>query len=242
MTVRKAPRVSARGRQNLVLILPLLALLVYRLAARVHAEPSVWDLVFDATGMALLLAGLWVRICARQWKAERAHDDLVTDGLYGYVRHPLYLGSFLLGTGLCLILGDAVLLGVFLVFFWVSHGLVIRREEADLESLFADRYRTYRREVPALLPRLALPKRTVTPRRLREAVVREGDSICIWLALPLLIQLAEWMAAGYGKKVTPGPEAWYPVMLLLAIGGLAALWLSLKTECRALINRERGRG
>ena len=241
MIARKAHRTSTRGRQNLVLILPLLALLGYRLFTRERSPASVWDVALDIGGMTLLLAGLCVRIYARQWKAERAHDGLVTDGLYGYVRHPLYLGSFLLGTGLCLIMGDAALLGLFLVFFWVNHGLVIRREEADLERLFGEGYRAYRTQVPALLPKFALPWRGIAPRRLREGVVREGDSICVWLALPLLIQLAEWLARGSARTGGAGVHGSYPMMLLVAVVLLAALWLSLKTEWRTLIHRERQR-
>src|SRR4051794_19809476 len=95
-----------RSRQNLVLVLPLLVLLLFRLATRGQDPPASVMAVLTTTGLLVLLLGVAVRVMARQWKAERAHSGLVTDGLYGYVRHPLYVGSFLLGLGLTLMLGD----------------------------------------------------------------------------------------------------------------------------------------
>lgn len=155
LSVQKTPRSStssARSRQNLALILPLLGLVAYRLATRPPSAPTWSETALDAAGVLLVVAGLWIRVLARQWKAEKAHDGLVTDGLYGWVRHPLYVGSFLLGLGLVLILGDALLLGAFLLFFGVNHGLVLRREEQELETVFGEAYRAYRRRVPALIP------------------------------------------------------------------------------------------
>jgi protein-S-isoprenylcysteine O-methyltransferase Ste14 len=230
LTVRPAPAPSTRGRENLLWMVPMVLVLAARLARGETAPPPLPGAVLDVCGLALLAAGLWIRVCARQWKAERAHEGLVTDGLYALVRHPLYLGSCLIGAGLGLMLGDWLVLAAFLAVFWLSHSRVIHREERDLTSCFGESHAAYRRAVPALVPR-SLRLAGVVPRRLREAVVREVDAIAVALAAALLIQ----MGAG------PAPEPAAYAFAGMALFALAALWVTLKAEYRALIRAERAR-
>jgi protein-S-isoprenylcysteine O-methyltransferase Ste14 len=235
LTLRSASRTSQRSRQNLSFILPLLLLVVFRLLTR--EPPAIgWRMAVSASlGVLLLVGGLALRVLARQWKAERAHEGLVTDGLYGYLRHPLYVGSFLLGLGLTLVLGDWLLILAFLALFTASHGIVLKSEERELQAAFGDRYQRYRTEVPAFIPRLPLARREVLPRNLRQAVVRECDAVCLWLALPLLAQLLVWAVAHPG---TPAPAV-LPILMLAGVIALALLWARWKPEYRALIRRER---
>ncbi len=241
---------SVRARQNLALILPLLLLMVARIASpdcAVSALASPW---LDAVGMLLLGLGLAIRVVARQWKAERAGAGLVTDGIYGVVRHPLYLGSFLLWAGLCLILGDLILGAVVLGAFLVSHLLVVRREEEGLVEQFGAHFRRYRANVPALLPRIFRGRKTpaspgydpshrersrALPLRPLEGVVRESDAVAVGLALPALLELVRWAIKGGS-----GP-AWQPVLMVVVIAMLAVVWTRLKREYRQLIRRERAR-
>jgi len=76
----------------------------------------------------------------------------VTAGPYAYVRHPLYLGTFLIGGGFCLIAGhlwvSAAALGLFLTIY--------RRKMAQEEALLRDEvgtpYIVYQAAVPRWLP------------------------------------------------------------------------------------------
>jgi protein-S-isoprenylcysteine O-methyltransferase Ste14 len=235
LTLRSASRTSQRSRQNLTLILPLLLLVVFRVLTR--EPPAIgWRMAVSATlGVLLLVGGLTLRVLARQWKAEHAHEGLVTDGLYGYLRHPLYVGSFLLGLGLTLILGDWLLILAFLALFTVNHGMVVKSEERELEAAFGAAYDRYRAEVPPLLPRLTVVRREVLPRNGRQAVIRECDAICLWLGLPLLAQLLAWVIA---HPETPAPSG-LALVMLAGVAALALLWARWKPEYRALIRRER---
>lgn len=232
LAARNALPVSHRSRENLLLILPLLLLVILRLAT---APPSTgWERIpMNVLGVALLLGGLSVRIIARQWKTEQAHGALVTTGLYGYIRHPLYVGSFLLGLGLALIVGDWLLLALFLVLFLVNHGSVIRAEERDLHRAFGGAYASYRAEVPAFIPALPLRQhRRVLPYRLKEALIRECDAIFLWLALPLALQLLVW-----GFHSAPHPLL--PVATAATLAALTLAWAPVKRQYTAMIRRER---
>jgi protein-S-isoprenylcysteine O-methyltransferase Ste14 len=72
---------------------------------------------------------------------------LVIDGIYGWTRNPLYLGTTLVYLGLAVAAGSlwAVLLMVPLL--WVINAGVIAREERYLERKFGDAYREYKARV-----------------------------------------------------------------------------------------------
>jgi protein-S-isoprenylcysteine O-methyltransferase Ste14 len=84
-----------------------------------------------------------------------AHRDqrLVTEGIRSRVRHPVYLAhlcemlAWSLGTSLAVCWGLTA-------FAIVTGTLMIRMEDVELEQRFGDSYRLYRRNVPAVLPRL----------------------------------------------------------------------------------------
>jgi len=84
----------------------------------------------------------------------RNHDQrLVTSGIRARVRHPVYLAhlcemlAWSIGTGLAICWGlTATTI--------VTGAVMIRLEDAELEARFGDSYRAYRRDVPAVLPRI----------------------------------------------------------------------------------------
>ena len=79
---------------------------------------------------------------------------LSTGGPYGLVRHPLYLGSFLVGLGLATAGGRWWLIPLYLGLFVLLYRGTVVKEEEELARLFGEGYEAYRRRVPAFLPRL----------------------------------------------------------------------------------------
>ena len=69
--------------------------------------------------------------------------------------------------------------------------------------------------------------------------MRESDAVCIWLALPLVIQLFEWSVHRTGHP--RGLADVYAVILGITIAALALVWARLKIEYQGLIRRERSR-
>jgi protein-S-isoprenylcysteine O-methyltransferase Ste14 len=81
-------------------------------------------------------------------------DRLVAAGPYRYVRNPLYLGSWLLAIGVCILMPPSGA-AFFLPAFTIYSLLLIDMEERFLTKKQGDVYLQYRRRVPRLLPRLA---------------------------------------------------------------------------------------
>jgi hypothetical protein len=107
---------------------------------------------FLVAGAALSAMGLLLRGLA----AGSIHKDrsLASGGVYGHLRHPLYLGSFLLGLGFSLAGGRWWFPVVFAsLFIWV-YRRTVKVEERELRLRFGDPYEEYRRETPAFWPRI----------------------------------------------------------------------------------------
>jgi protein-S-isoprenylcysteine O-methyltransferase Ste14 len=72
---------------------------------------------------------------------------LVVDGIYGWTRNPLYLGTTLVYLGLAVAAGSLWAILLMVPLLWVINVGVIVREERYLERKFGDAYRAYKARV-----------------------------------------------------------------------------------------------
>lgn len=76
---------------------------------------------------------------------------LVMSGIYGYIRHPLYLSVFLLGTGV--LLKDPGMIQLWLgIINLIAVYLTARIEENEMKAKFGDEYRVYMKETWMFIP------------------------------------------------------------------------------------------
>lgn len=73
----------------------------------------------------------------------QAASHLCTGGPFAYSRNPIYLGDWLIFTGVTLLLHTAWPLAFAPLVWALLHYGVIRHEETHLEARFGDAYRTY---------------------------------------------------------------------------------------------------
>ncbi|MFB6114105.1 MAG: isoprenylcysteine carboxylmethyltransferase family protein [Halodesulfurarchaeum sp.] len=109
-----------------------------------------------ALGGALFLLGAgiilrsWVRLrrasAERASVAEEARRQVIDDGIYGIVRHPMYLGDVLWGLGLAVAL-DATFAIALTPLWWVLRLSLSILEEERLVDKHGDAYREYRNRV-----------------------------------------------------------------------------------------------
>lgn len=132
----------------------LLGILIDRVEpVRVLAGP--WNAVI---GTAAFLGGTALFVGAvrqmRDANTSPSHGDeppeLITDGVFGYSRHPIYLGTALQTVGLSLVYDSAWSLAMLSpVVVYLDRGAA--REEQYLETRFGDRVGNYRETVPRWL-------------------------------------------------------------------------------------------
>ena len=83
----------------------------------------------------------------------RTEAQVLTDGVYSVVRHPMYLAALLFYAGL---LAGSISLAAVVVWMAaiVFYLYIARHEEGLLVATLGDDYEEYRRRVPMLIPRL----------------------------------------------------------------------------------------
>ena len=115
--------------------------------------------LLSVVSVILVGIGLVIALVARgtlggNWSNDvdvKVDHELITTGIYRYLRHPIYTGVLLMGLGSALFLGtiSAFLGFLFLLgFFWFK----TRREEKLLTNHFPKEYPAYKNHTKALIP------------------------------------------------------------------------------------------
>ncbi|MEX2161133.1 MAG: isoprenylcysteine carboxylmethyltransferase family protein [Anaerolineales bacterium] len=145
---------------GVITLLPVLALVAWLPDTPLYSVPFALRPVFlVGQGLGVLLLAAALRMTdALDFAGLRqlAEPQLVTGGVYRYMRHPLYTGSLLV---LWLLPGMSVnwfalMLGITLYFIVGAH-----YEERKLERYFGKAYREYKARTPMFIPR---------PRKIKE--------------------------------------------------------------------------
>jgi len=106
-----------------------------------------------AAGTVLVCLGIpfYLSSIVSVMRAFRA-GELVTGGVYGMCRHPVYAAWLVFFVpGIALLLKSWLLLSAPVVMYFVAKGLV-REEDAYLEKTFGQAYLAYKDRVPSMLP------------------------------------------------------------------------------------------
>jgi protein-S-isoprenylcysteine O-methyltransferase Ste14 len=128
---------------------------------RTHLWLIPGGLALRWAGVALSGLGFAMRIAAiatlgsrfSPFVAVQRDHTLETGGLYGRVRHPGYLGAWLVTLGAMLAFGSALTLPLVLLMLFLLDGRA-RREDTVLEGHFGDTFRHYRARTGRFFPRL----------------------------------------------------------------------------------------
>jgi protein-S-isoprenylcysteine O-methyltransferase Ste14 len=158
-TVRKESGLSRAAN-----VVPLtLAVVLMALPNLWHGWPSAVivprSLALYWAGVAVLITGLGFSVAARRflganWSGTvtlKQGHELIRNGPYRFVRHPIYTGILLGFIGSAISLDEirgVVAVGLVIVAFLIK----IRLEERWMIETFGDAYRHYRTEVRALIP------------------------------------------------------------------------------------------
>ncbi len=80
--------------------------------------------------------------------------ELTVRGPYRLCRNPMYVGRYFLVLGFVLLLESWIAVAVYTVVYYLYMVHRVKREEARLDRVFGDAYRTYCRDVNRFLPSL----------------------------------------------------------------------------------------
>ncbi len=123
--------------------------------AGIMSIEAAWAFVMVASS-AIIFLGLF--LMSRGWSSiHSANGELVTGGIYRYVRHPQYLGLIVITVGLLIQWPTIITLAMWPILVLMYYRLAKREEKEALEA-FGERYEEYRRNTPMFLPSLGRSK------------------------------------------------------------------------------------
>ena len=131
--------------------------------SRWHMQQVFGDsTILRVVGVALILAGVPVLLDSFARFAIQGLGTpapifpprhLVVQGLYRYVRNPMYVALVLVITGQALLFGNLRLLEYGAIVWLSTHLFVLLYEEPKLRATFGDEYKTFCAHVPRWIPR-----------------------------------------------------------------------------------------
>jgi len=125
---------------------------------------------------------------------DQMADDLNTTGIYSIVRHPLYIGNFLMWLGPVLFLRSAWCIIIFVLAYWLYYERIIFAEEQFLRRKFGEAYDTWAFRIKTVIPTF----KNYTPSALgfsfRNVLKREYNSIVNVFIVFAILDLARNLA------------------------------------------------
>lgn len=161
-----------------------LALLLF-FRPELSGSPSL-DTLIITTGFLLCATGQSLRLWAWGSNAEIGASGVRDRGAYVLMRHPLYVGNFLIASGLAVTYNNPVAYFLVVLPFAVTYVVIARNEERYISETFpADYPRYLAQSLPRFFPalnHLGSALRTTFPFGWRFAWRKEYPSFCAWLA------------------------------------------------------------
>lgn len=185
-----------------------------------NALPYFWCCV------AVSLLGLLVRIytvghtpvrTSGRNREEQIADSLNTDGIYATVRHPLYLGNFLIWLGPALLTANIWFAVSFCLSYWLYYERIMFTEEQFLRGKFGKTYTDWAERTPPFLPAFS----KFTPNSVlfswKKVIINEKNGLASIFVVFLLFDVAGNFIAG-----TPAVN-----VLLAVLTGISLLLLGV---------------
>jgi protein-S-isoprenylcysteine O-methyltransferase Ste14 len=173
---------------------PVPLVLIVLIFAQPNLHSFLWGLFWMLLGELIRIWGVAYAGGATRTRQVGA-PYLVTDGPFGYVRNPLYIGNIIMYTGATLMANVWIpwLIFIVWVFFSIQYYFIIDLEEEKLSELFGKEYLIYKEKVPKFIPSLSLqiPKEKTIP-DYKKAFISEKSTFISFITIILLI-LGKWL-------------------------------------------------
>ncbi len=122
-----------------------------------RADPSWWRIALGlaAMALALVLFRKTHKALGKMWSVSldiRESHELVTSGIYGRLRHPMYSAFWAMALAQALLVPNWIAGLAGLIGFGILFAARIGPEERMMEETFGDAYRAYRARTARIIP------------------------------------------------------------------------------------------
>jgi protein-S-isoprenylcysteine O-methyltransferase Ste14 len=174
-----------RHRGQIPIVLFLLVIPVLYFTDTSNLSPTV-QLVITIVAIALSSFGFLIRAFAigttpkgtsGRNTEEQVAETLNHTGIYSLIRHPLYLGNYLMWIGIVVFTFNLYFVILVSLAFWLYYERIMFAEERFLERKFGSKYLDWSKTVPAFLPNWNKYQKGDIPFSLKSVLRREYSGI-----------------------------------------------------------------
>jgi protein-S-isoprenylcysteine O-methyltransferase Ste14 len=180
-----------RWRRRITFAIVLPAIILACVSRPLFGSTTPIALTMHFLGWLTFVGGSFFRLWATLYLGGRKSEVLVLEGPYSVCRHPLYVGTFLLGLTLGLLLESFVVVGAAIVAMVVYASGTIPSEERFMCERFGGDYRAYMERTPRFVPNVkgyhSPPSVEVSIAALRKELV----GACGYMLIPLIDPVIE---------------------------------------------------
>jgi len=108
---------------------------------------------------------------------KQVAEVLNSTGIYAIVRHPLYLGNYLIWIGIATFVFNLLFILLISLIFWIYYERIMFAEERFLEKRFGEEYLNWSNRIPAFIPNFSLYKKSLIPFSIKSVLRREYSGI-----------------------------------------------------------------
>jgi protein-S-isoprenylcysteine O-methyltransferase Ste14 len=216
-----------------LMLMPLIGLALLQLNTEKFDK---WDHSWDYFCLGISFMGLFVRVVTigfvpehtsgRNTKRQVA-DQVNTTGIYSIVRHPLYVGNFLIGFGVSLVQSVWWLPVIYVLTFWLYYERIMFAEEAFLRQKFGETYERWAAATPAFFPRFNQWRKPALPFSWINVLRREYSAM-------MLLILCHAGQEFFERLITDHRVVWEVFWATLLFGGLGTYfvlrWINRNTR------------
>lgn len=136
--------------------------------------------------------------------AEQVAEQLNHSGIYSIVRHPLYLGNYLMWIGIVLFTKNISFTVIVSLMYWLYYERIMFAEERFLERKFGRPYLEWSDSVPAFIPQFSAFVKSDIPFSIKSVLRREYSGVLAtvisFVFVDLLIGFKKWHEFAVGKN------------------------------------------
>jgi len=150
-----------RNRSHIPIVLFILAVPVIYITD-ISQFSQLTTLIFQVFAISLSLVGFIIRALTigstpagtsgRNTKSGQVAEQLNTSGIYSIIRHPLYLGNYLMWIGIVIFTYNIYFVIIISLAYWLYYERIMFAEERFLEKKFGQAYLDWSMQAPAFFP------------------------------------------------------------------------------------------
>lgn len=174
--------------------------------------------------LAVSLLGLFVRIhtlgfvkpnTSGRNTSKQIADGVNKTGMYSLLRHPLYLGNFLMWLGIGMLTENIWFNLFFILGFWIYYERIMFAEESYLIKKFGDEYSDWSESVPPFIPSFRDYKKPELDFAWRKIIRQEKSGIAALFTVFMIFHQIEFYLTFGGLDLTA--SLWNVLFLIFGV-------------------------